>query len=98
MELHGRIRVAAALALSVAGLAALPVSAAADHPSSGAAASYSDGAGLGSFDLGSGLIGLAPPLALGDGGTVGSAGSGAGLAAADDSGGDFHSPNFRRLG
>jgi hypothetical protein len=96
MRLHGSIRVGVALVLGLAGLAVLPVSAAADHPTSGAA-SYTDGAGL-SIDLGSALIGSAPPLALGGDGSVATAGPGAGLAAADDTSGDFHSPNFQKLG
>ena len=79
-------------------LFAWPAAAAADHDTYGTAG-LSGGSNLGlTADLGDGLGILAPsPLALGGSG-VATAGDGAALAAAEDTGGDFHSANFHKLG
>ncbi len=79
---------------------ALPSAAIADHDTYGTA-TLGSGSGLGlSADLSSGLGILAPPspLALGESTGIAAAGDGAALGAADDTSGDFHSANFRKLG
>ena len=81
-------------------LLAWPASAAADHPTSGTA-TYGAGAGLGlegeiSADLG--ILAPPSPTALGGESEAAAQSQGAQLGAVDDTTGDFHSANFRKLG
>ena len=89
--------------LSAIGLCALlvwPAAASADHPTSGTA-SFGAGAGLGlrgeiSSDLG--ILAPPTPTALGGANEAAPPAGGAQLGEADQTSGDFHSANFRKLG
>jgi hypothetical protein len=92
-----RIRSAFAIALAASALTA--ASAQADHPMSGTA-DLGSGAGLGfRGELSSDLAFFAPPpTALEQASGTASLGEGSGLGAPDDTTGDFHTSNFRKLG
>jgi hypothetical protein len=85
--------------VSLFAFALWPAAAAADHEAFGTA-TLSSGSGLGlSADLGTGLGILAPPpTALATSPGTATTSAGAGLRAADDTSGDFHSANFTKLG
>ncbi len=94
----GRLKLALACSLAASLFAA--TSASADHETYGTA-TMGSGSGLGlSADVSDGLGILAPPspTALGGEAQLAAPGNGAGLGAADDTSGDFHSANFRKLG
>ena len=94
----GRLKLALACSLVASLFAA--TSASADHETYGTA-TMGSGSGLGlSADVSDGLGILAPPspTALGGEAQLAAPGAGAGLGAADDTSGDFHCANFRKLG
>ncbi len=86
--------------VSLFAFALWPAAAAADHDAGSAVASLGGGSGLGlSADLSTGLGLLAPsPTALANSPGAAGLSAGAGLAADDDPGADFHSANFHKLG
>ena len=85
--------------LSMLAVLVWPAAASADHETFGSA-SLTSGSGLGlnaDLSTGLGILGAPSPLALGGGTGVAATGGGTGLGAADDTSGDFHSANFRKL-
>lgn len=93
-----RVRTGFALALAALAAALAAPAAQADHPVTGSA-DLGSGAGLGlRSELSADLSFFAPPpTALGEGGTA-PLSAGARLGAPDDTTGDFHTANFRKLG
>jgi hypothetical protein len=97
----GRLATHAAIAFSWLALVAWPAAAGADHDYGSSSGTLGGGSNLGlDAELSSGLGILAPPspTALGGDSAAAPTAPGVGLGAADDTTGDFHSANFRKLG